>query len=317
MLVSLLPLLLLGASPVPAPVSDEPVTRCEGRICVETQDMTPRFLAFWDAAQANPPLDADARFALWREKYGFAAVPPGPRGQEMARGLLDRAWARYPAAIPALRKGAAGGPAPLESLTRVARLLGFDQPLTVRVVYFVGGFEGNAFAYAMGDMPVVNFPVEADTNRAVEQAHELTHAVHARLAGLSAAWERPLAQTILQEGLAMHVARELVPGLPTATYVTHRPDWWTAAQAKKGAILADVMTSLEASDGASVYRQTIGQGGSGLTRQAYAAGWWVVEDLRAHGMTLPQIARIPPARMVPLVRESLARLAPGQAAPAS
>jgi len=311
MIVPLLSFLIAGAAPEPPADpwgAAAPERQCSGRVCVEVEDQVPRFLAFWDAAQAHPPADADARFALWKEKYGFAAVPPGPRGQEMARRLLDQAWARYPAAVAALRTRGTPDPAPLDSLARVARLLDFDQPLTVKVVYFVGGFEGNAFAYAMGDMPVVNFPVEAGTNRAVEQAHELTHAVHTRLAGLSGGWERSIAQTLLQEGLAMHVSREAVPGLPVAAYVTHKPEWWAAAQARKAAILADVMASLEAKDGASVYRQTIGQGASGLTRQAYAAGWWVVEDMRAHGMTLAQIARIPPERIIPAVRKSMVRI---------
>jgi len=312
MIAPLLPFLLAAAAqalpfdfaaPPPAPA------QCAGALCVETQDLTPRFLAFWDAAQANPPADADARFALWKEKYGFAAVPPGPRGQEMARRLLDQAWDRYPAAIPALRQGLAGRhPGPLESLSAVAKVLDFHAPFRAKVVYFVGGFEGNAFAYSIGDMPVVNFPVEANVNRAVEQAHELTHVIHTRTAGLSGGWERSIAQALLQEGLAMHVSREVVPGLPVEAYVTHNRAWWAAVQPKKAAILADVAASLEASDGASVYRQTIGQGGSGLTRQAYAAGWWVVEDLRAHGMTLAQIARIPPEKIVPTVRESIQRL---------
>jgi len=280
MILSLLSLLAASAAQLPDPWSEppSPPAQCAAGLCVEVQDLTPRFLAFWDSAQANPPANADARFALWREKYGFAAVPPGPRGQEMARALLERAWPRYPAAVPALRKAndAAARPTALESLAGVARVLEFKDPLRVRVVYFVGGFEGNAFAYAIGDMPVVNFPVEGDVNRAVQQAHELAHSVHARTAGLSTSWERSIAQTLLQEGLAMHVSREVVPGLPVEAYVTHHPGWWQAAQAKKGAILADVLASLDAKDGASVYRQTIGQGASGLTRQAYAAGcgWW-------------------------------------------
>lgn len=311
MIAPLLPLLLLAAAPAQpaAAAAPSPVERCRGEMCVELIDQVPRFLAFWEEAQAKPPADPDARFALWKEAYGFAAVPPGPRGEQMARRLLESAWPRYPAAIPKLRAGAAAGePSALDSLAAVARLLELREPFRARIVYFVGGFEGNAFTYAMGGLPVVNFPVEGDIDRAVQQAHELTHAIHTRTAGLSGGWERSIAQTLLQEGLAMHVAREVAPGRPLEAYVTHNPAWWTAAQSRKAAILADVAASLDQSDGASVYRQTIGQGGSGLTRQAYAAGWWVVEDLRAHGWTLARIARIPADRITSTVRESLARL---------
>jgi len=52
------------------------------------------------AKAAVSPLDADARYALWKREGGTAAVPPGPDGEAMARRLLDAAWPRYPDLMP-------------------------------------------------------------------------------------------------------------------------------------------------------------------------------------------------------------------------
>src|SRR6185295_18963822 len=58
-----------------------------------------KFLAFYaEAAGADP----DARWALWQKDYGYAAVPPGPDGEKMARAGLDAAWDKYPAQLPQL-----------------------------------------------------------------------------------------------------------------------------------------------------------------------------------------------------------------------
>jgi hypothetical protein len=71
----------------------------EPAINLEVVDLTPRFLAFYEAAQAVDT-DADVRWRLWQEHYGFAAVPPTPDGQALARRLLDEAWTAYPG-VPA------------------------------------------------------------------------------------------------------------------------------------------------------------------------------------------------------------------------
>ena len=42
-----------------------------------------------------------------------------------------------------------------------------------------------------------------------------------------------------------------------------------------------------------IQRFTIGPGPAGLEREAYYAGWLVVGDWLAHGMSFSEIARIP------------------------
>jgi hypothetical protein len=304
---------LAAAAPLLAeklpPVRSE---QADARLKVEIVDLTPRFLAFYEAARAAP--DAAARFALWTEHYGFAAVPPGPRGEELARRLLNQGWPRYAAALPQIRRGASVfGNEPIETLRAVARLLEADGPVAIRLTAYVGAFDDNAFSTG-GDPPNIAFPVEmAPDLRRLIMAHEFTHAVHIRIAGLSGGWERSIGATILQEGLAVHVARELNPGRTMAQYIEHRPGWWVGISARKAAVLRGLLPMLARQDGEAVFRFTMGEGSTGFDREAYAAGWWVVEHLRAQGMSLARIARISEADMPGVteraIREMLA--APG------
>ena len=56
---------------------------------LELRNLVPNFLKFYDLAA---PCDGETRFELWREHYGFAAVPPGEEGATLSRKLLDGAW---------------------------------------------------------------------------------------------------------------------------------------------------------------------------------------------------------------------------------
>jgi len=293
---------------VPARAEKLPPVRSEqgdARIHVEIIDYTPRFLAFYE--RAREVSDPAGRFALWQEHYGFAAVPPGPRGEAMARGLLDAGWSRYAPNLASLRRGAATfGTMPLDTLRAIARVLEADRPLDVDFLVYVGAYDDNAFT-AGAAPPMVAFPVEMSADlRPQVMAHELTHAVHIQLAGLSGGWERSIAATLMQEGLAMHVSREVVPGRPVAAYVEHEAGWWPRVSARKADLLRDLLPVLTRQDGETVFTYTMGNGPSGFQREAYAVGWWVIEHLRSTGMTLGQIARISEADM-PVVAERAIR----------
>jgi hypothetical protein len=225
----------------------------------------------------------------------------------MARTLLDAGWSHYAPNLPMIRRGAAVfGTTPIETLRAIARILHPDGPLAVDFLVYVGAFEDNAFTIG-GTPPTVAFPVEMSANlRPLIMAHELTHAAHFQIAHLSGGWERSIGATLIQEGLAMHVAREVVPGRTQAAYIEHEPGWWSRVSARKADILRDVLPVLASQDGQTVFNFTIGNGPAGFQREAYAAGWWVIEHLRAQGMTLAQIARIGEAEM-PAVAERAVR----------
>jgi hypothetical protein len=302
--------LSLSAVAAPAAAEQAPSAKyevAEGPLTLKVVDLSPRFLDFWAAAKDEA--DADKRFALWKDRYGFAAAPPGPRFDGVARSLLDGAWDRYPGAIGLIRAGARGmQPDPMSVLKGVARVLQPPRPLTVQVTAYVGGFEENAFTYR-GQYPTVAVPLEMDpVARRTVFAHEMTHAVHLETARLEGGWERTIGLSVIQEGLAMHVAREVFPGLPLRSYVGGTPGWWSKAEAGREAVLRGVLPALEAKDGETVFKYTMGEGTTGLNREVYIAGWFVVGELRRRGMSLAQIARVSEPETPALARGAILTL---------
>jgi hypothetical protein len=278
------------------------------RVTLTVTDLSPRFLAFYEAARAEP--DAGRRFALWKERYDFAALPPVPQADSMARAMLDAAWPRYPEVLERIRAGAAGmQPAPEPTLRAVARLLGVTDTITVRLLAYVGAREGNAFTNASRGLLTVYVPVEEDPAwRELVMVHEMTHAVHHRLAGYSEGWERTIGRTILAEGLAARAAEALHPGCPAAAYLEHRPGWMAAADQQGDGILRGILPHLRASDSPTVMQFTMGTGTTGTEREAYYAGWRVVGHLLRRGYTFPQLARISEADAPALVETALREL---------
>lgn len=302
---------VIGTSPFIAPARAErlPLTPQEvsgDGVTLTIRDYSARFLDFHAAAQ---DLDSEARWKAWQDRYGFAAVPPGPEGEAVARRLLDAAWHRYPAALPLIRRGAAGmTPAPLDSAVAIARLFRATAPMRIGIVAYVGGFEDNAFTAGTPDGPLVCLPIEMDpARRAMLMPHEMTHAVHMLLAKLPADYERPLGRLLFEEGLAMHAVAALRPGLADWAYVGEQP-WYDAGLARRADILAAITPLLDASDGPTLFRFTMGQGATGREREAYLAAWLVMDALLKQGRTLPDLVRRPADAIVPLVRETLAGL---------
>jgi len=50
-------------------------------------------------------------------------------------------------------------------------------------------------------------------------------------------WERPVAQIVVEEGLATRVTEALVPGREPAAYVEFSPGWLARCEARREAIL--------------------------------------------------------------------------------
>lgn len=291
-------LLAMAAAPVPETV-------------LTVKDLSPKFLAFYRKAR-DSGATGDQLFQLWKKDYGFAAVPPTPEGDAMARTILEAAWPRYPSVMARIEKGAAGmAPSPEETLKRVAAELRPDKPVRVTLLAYVGGLETNAFTMGGKGTATVAVPIEMDPKlRGPIMAHEMTHAVQITMGTNSGGWIRTVAETTLAEGLAMRTAHRLYPEVPEAEIVSGRPGWLAEADARSRAILADLKPVLASDKSADVFRYTIGKGGAGIEREAYYAGWRVTGFWLAHGMTLADIARIPeaeaPARVAAAIDAILA-----------
>ena len=279
---------------------------------IQVTDLTPRFLNFYEHAIAEhaPPAE---RFRLWKQYDGFAAVPPTPEGDRIARELLDTAWPKYPAVMQRIEQGAAGmQPSPSLVFEKVAALLEANQPVRLKLVVYVGALEGNAFtAVDKNGVPVVSIPVEqSPEERGPVMAHEFTHAVQIDLGTSKGGWVRTVGETVLSEGLAMRVAQSLYPDRPAASFVEtpDEPGWLKRCEAQRGRILADVRSVLASDKSDDVMRFTMGKGPSGLDREAYYAAWVVSGYWMEHGQTFATIARIPETEAPGRVREVLDRL---------
>jgi hypothetical protein len=276
---------------------------------VTVTDLSPRFLVFYDSARTTS-LDPSARWAMWKRLYGFAAVPPTPFGDSLARRLLDSAWTRYAAALPKIRKGVASlGVDPNVQLHRVVSLLGCGETTRVRLIAFVGGFEDNAFAYSTNGVPTVAIPIEAG-DPLKSMIHEFTHAVHrsAGCADFKSGYAQSLGELVISEGVAMRVVQRLVPGRPEYTYVAHAQAWLDTARTRRNAILNGIRDNAADAGAASVQRFTFGEGTTGLSREAYYAGWEIVGELIRSGMSFHDIATTPPSRFVALIGRAVASL---------
>jgi hypothetical protein len=281
------------------------------------KDLTPKFLKFYDEATKENASPAK-RWELWKKDYDFAAVPPTPQGEEIAKKLLNDAWPRYPGVLGRIRKGAARlTPDPHATIRSVAELLRPEKAVNVTLLVYVGGFEENAFTAAQEGKITTAVPIEDDPGgRAIRMTHELTHAVHISMGSFSGGWIRTIGTTVLTEGLAMRVTEKLIPGRSEAGYVENRPGWFAEATKLRSDILKDIQPALNSNKSEDVMRYTMGKGPSGLEREAYYVGWLVVGYWLDHGTSFAEIARISEPEMPSRVQQAIEKLLAQGEAPA-
>ena len=290
----------LAASPspdAPAPVS------------LEIKDITPKFLAFYEAAEKEQA-SAERRWQLWKEMYDFAAVPPTEEGNKIARQLLDKAWPRYAAAQELIRGGGSALKPEAETIVQsIAELLKPANPAKVTLRVYVGAFDDNAFTVSGKNGVTTSIPVEMEPEaRARIMAHELAHAVHIAMGSFSGGWIRSIGATVVSEGLAMRVSQKLFPNDPPERVAEHTPGWLKAADAKRDEILTAIQPALGSDKSEDVMRFTMGEGPNGLEREAYYVGWVVVGHWLDSGMSFAEIARIPEKEMPERVAETVGQL---------
>jgi hypothetical protein len=280
------------------------VTPPQGAVVLD--DLSPRFLAFYDSSVAGR-LTPDDRWLVWKRAYGFAAVPPTPFGDTLARRLLDSAWRRYPAVLPRIRRGAAAlDVAPEAELKRVVALFGCGERTRVRLVVFVGGFEENAFAFTSRTVPTIAVPLEAgDARRSL--LHEFTHAVHRSpgCADIRSGYDQSLSELVISEGLAMRAVEALIPGLPATYYIIADQQWLDTARARRREIMRGIREHVGDRGSATAQRFTFGAGTTGLSREAYYAGWELTGALIRSGMSLHDIAVTPASRLPELILRAI------------
>ncbi len=276
---------------------------------LEIDDRVESFQKFYIEA-SHAKLSGEARFQLWRQEGGLAAVPPGPAGDAMAKTLLDKAWARYPSLIPVLPSLARAAEEGARELfaTDAALLDAGDTPVRSKLILMVGQFDDTAFSVPpIDDQPATAvMPVETTAYRRV-LAHELAHTIHFQLAGVTNASAAPVGETMFLEGLAMRVAQRAEPGQVDADYAAMPGDakWMPLCAAHKDRIIKGILPDLDKAGRDGTLKYTFGKGNTGLKREVYCAAWFAFETLLDQGHTLPDLARIPEEKMVETMRMAL------------
>ena len=228
----------------------------------------------------------------------------------MARALLDKAWPRYPSLIPVLpslaRSAEEGARELFDADNNI--LASGDAPILVRLILTVGQFDDNAFsAPPLDGKPATTvMPVENSAFRRV-LAHELAHAIHFQLAGVTSAFGAPVGETMFLEGVAMRTAQRAEPGRVDADYAAMPGDekWMPRCAANKDRIIQGILPDLDKAGREVALKYTFGTGNTGLQREVYCAAWFAFETLLDQGHTLPELARIPEEKMVETMRAAL------------
>jgi hypothetical protein len=271
---------------------------------IEILNLVPKFLKYYEKANSDS-VDNDARWSLWKEHYNFAAIPPGEEGQKIARLLLEEAWEKYQENLEFIKQWEPNQQRVEEYLNKVKTLLDCDKSISFVVIYFVGAFEENPFVAPYDhERLALCLPIE-NGNSDILLAHELTHIVHSQTANLSANWERTIASTILQEGLAAHVSKYLVPGEPDERYIEFSENWLKSCEDMKTEILKGIYPYLESSASEVVFKFTIGNGTTNHEREAYFVGWEIVKKLLEEGMSFNELAMINEVNILDYIRNIL------------
>ena len=271
---------------------------------VEVKDISPRFLDFFQTAideKATP----DQRWQLWKEKYDFAAVPPIAAGQAMAREQLDDAWPKYQAVLPRLRAGAGGiVPNPHRKLDELVSLLEPTEGGRIQLTTFVGTFHRSAFASGKIDgIWRIAIPLEdSDLDHALDMTHEMTHAVQRS----SGHWEgQTVGGAIFSEGLAMRTTEKLNSGYEPYIYTASTPEWLHDCQAKLPEVFRDLGGHLNDAGAEAVSKFTIAKGATGLNREVYCAGWFIVGRLLEQERSYSDLAGLTQGDAIALVSQQL------------
>jgi uncharacterized protein YjaZ len=126
-------------------------------------------------------------------------------------------------------------------------------------------------------------------------------------AGFTGAWERSIAQVIMEEGLATRCTEQLVPNQSIADYVGN-DFWYKSCQQHEAQIYQGLMPFLSNETSECVFQFTMGKGTTGHEREAYYAGWNVVGHLLEQGYSLAKLAGLPASELPSIVKQALERL---------
>ncbi|HLR65574.1 MAG TPA: hypothetical protein VK105_00355 [Virgibacillus sp.] len=271
---------------------------------LEILNLVPKFLKFFELANQEYVNESE-RWNLWKEHYNFAALPPGY--DQQARKQLNQTWMKYQSNINQIRNWSPDQINIESFFAEIKTLLGSDEDIPFVIVFFVSAFDNSAFVAPYDEhKSMLCLPIENQLSDIIV-VHELTHIVHATTASLEMNWERPVAELMLQEGLALHVSKYLVPGKNDEEYIEMGVEqgWLQSCHKHRTKILNGITPYLSDSKGEVIEKFTFGTGASGHKREAYYAGWELVGAELKRGVSFKQLASITPKDIPGYVKNNL------------
>ena len=257
-------------------------------------NLVDRFLHFYKESQKVD--DVKEKFAIWKEQYGFAAVPPGEEGEEVAWTFFKNVYSEYENALPSIESFAPDTVLVQDILKEIKEVLDYRASMEFTVLYFVGFFENNAFLAPLEDGSLaLCLPIEnqnSEDRYRITLAHELTHLVHGKMLGVGGNWIRPLSFLILQEGLAMKMSQAFTGSLEELDCLTLDRNWYNECLDLKKEIVGGMLSYLTDDNHETLFRFTMGEGVTKHSREAYFLAWLLFEKCLKEGMTLKQLATI-------------------------
>jgi len=274
---------------------------------IEVVNLVPHFLTFFNHAN-HDDVNEPERWRLWKEYYNFAALPPGY--DEQARKILNQTWKKYQTNINKIRDWQPDQMKVENIFSEIKTLLGSDNEIPLVIVFFVSAFDNNAFVAPYDEYKsMLCLPIESHLSDIVI-AHELTHVVHGEKASLEMSWERPIAEMILQEGLALQVSKYLIPVQKEESYfgMGQEEGWLQLCHDNRTKILHGIIPYLSESNREAVDKFTLGTGTSGHQREAYYVGWEFVATQLKKGISFSQLASIKQKDIPDYVKKNLIEL---------
>jgi len=266
------------------------------------RDLSVRFMDFYDAARkpaptptptptptteakagdppaqpAVPPApvesEADRRWRLFKSRYNFTTQPD----DASARAALEAAWPRYAAKADQIYVGFDGIK---DEWTNVSNsvLTGIyisgDKPAPMRLVTYVGTFEGKVWSAQDGDKLNIYVPLEVGPEERDLPLARLLARDALPQAAVWGAHPRSLAEFIVSEGVIAHVQEHAVPGKSVENYLDLTTAQLDAVKANRKAAFSAILQSLK--DGSPA---TLAEYSGPKLAEARYAGWLLVGDM--------------------------------------
>lgn len=277
---------------------------------IELINLVPKFLQFLN--QSKNVLDMEKKWKLWQSEYNFAAIPPTEMAYKKAKADFIHVYDRYLTEEAEIATFSPDESMLYEVVDQLRKTLAYDESITLNVVYFVGFFEHNPFVtFDANGTLCLCLPVEGNYDCHLDKIylyHELTHILHASMSKHQLTYGRSLAFLLLQEGLAMRMSFEQIPGYEVAVYVSHQPGWYELAIQKHSEIVHAMQSELFHSDSDTLYKYTMGSGNTGIEREAYYVGWNIVGKLLQEGYSFSELMRLNEKEVDSLVGHCFVRL---------